>query len=219
MYPKGMSYSITENPGLYEIYTKYISIQKDVEEKISEYTKKINFKEKILGIHFRGQEQKYATGHSFPPTESQMFRYTDEIIKKYGIDKILLVTEDIDYLNLFINKYGSKVIYSDMFRTHKVNAYKIRPRKNHMYLLGREVLIDAILLSKCTGLLCGDSNVSEVARFMNNKNYKFIYKINNGINSNNPLIARHLYAFKKYLPPRYGGLIGKLSIIKNNISS
>jgi len=62
--------------------------------------------------------------------------------------------------------------------------------------------------------LCGDSNVSEVARFTNNNKYKFIYKIDNGINSNNPLIARHIYDIKKYLPSAFGGLKDKL-IIKN----
>jgi len=217
-YPQGMSYCITENPGLYRIYSKYIALQKDVVKKIDEYCRQIGFQDKILGIHFRGQEQKYATGHSFPPTEAQMFRYTDEIIQKYGIVKIFLVTEDQDYLNLFVKKYGDKVFYTDMFRTHKVNAYKLHPRNHHMYLLGKEVLVDAVLLSKCTGLLCGDSNVSEMARFLNNKKYKFIYKIDNGINSNNPLIARHLYAFKKYLPSAYGGLKDKLTIIKKSSS-
>ncbi|MEK7106406.1 MAG: hypothetical protein AAB895_03540, partial [Patescibacteria group bacterium] len=216
LYPKGMSYSITENPGLFKIYSDSISLQSDIHKKVADYSKQINFKDKVLGIHFRGQEQKYATGHSFPPTERQMFRYTDEIMRKYQTTKIFLVTEDIDYLNLFIKRYGDRVYYSDMFRTRKVNAYKLRPRKNHMYLLGKEVLVDAILLSKCTGLLCGDSNVSEIGRFLNNNKYKFIYKIDNGINSNNPLIARHLYAFKKYLPPAYGGLKDKLTIIKNN---
>jgi len=214
LYPGGMSYSITENAGLFKIYSKYISLQPDVENKVATYSKIINFKQGVLGIHFRGQEQKYATGHSFPPTEKQMFRYTDEIMQKYKITKIFLITEDIDYLNLFIKRYGDRIYYSDMFRTRKVNAYKLAPRKNHMYLLGKEVLIDAILLSKCKGLLCGDSNVSEMARFMNNKKYQFVYKIDNGINSNNPLIARHLYAFKKYLPSTYGGLIDKLNIIK-----
>lgn len=215
LYPKGMSYSITENPGLYGIYTKHISLQNDIQAKIKSYTQQINFQDNVLGIHFRGQEQKYATGHSFPPTEEQMLRYTDRILQKYKISKIFLVTEDIDYLNLFIKRYGDKVYYTDMFRTRKVNAYKIRPRKNHMYLLGKEVLVDAMLLSKCRGLLCGDSNVSEIATFINHQKYQFHYKIDNGINSSNPLIARHLYGIKKYLPTRYGGLKDKLIITHN----
>jgi hypothetical protein len=215
-YPEGMSYNITEIAGLSSIYSKYIVLQKDIVKKIDEYTRQIGFQDKILGIHFRGQEQKFATCHSLPPTETQMLHHTDEIIQKYGISKIFLVTEDSDYLKLFVNRYGDKVFYTDMFRTHNANAYKINPRNQHMYLLGRDVLVDTVLLSKCTGLLCGDSNVSEVARFMNNMNYKFIYKIDNGINSSNPLIARYLYAFKKYLPSAYGGLKDKLIIIKKS---
>lgn len=213
LYPRGMSYSITENPGLYQIFQKNISLQPDVKAKIASFTGKINFNQ-ALGIHFRGQEQKYATGHSFPPTEAQMFRYTDAIMAKYHLNKIFLVTEDSEYLKIFIRRYGDQVIYSDMFRTHGVNAYKLRPRPNHMYLLGREVLVDAYLLARCRGLLCGDSNVSEIARFINHGKYRVIYKIDNGINSSNPLIARHLYGLKKALPSQYGGLTDKLTIIE-----
>lgn len=216
LYPRGMSYSITENPGIFQIYSKYISVQPDIEKIVSEYAKKINFKEGVLGIHFRGQEQKYAPGHSFPPTVKQMFSYTDQILHKFNINKIFLVTEDSSYLKLFTHRYGDKVYHTDMFRTHGVNAYKLRPRAKHMYLLGREVLVDTILLSRCRGILCGDSNVSELARFINNGKYQFIYKIDNGINSNNPLLARHLYALKKYLPPSYGGLKDKVTVIRKD---
>ena len=47
-------------------------------------------------------------------------------------------------------------------------------RKNHKYLLGYEVLRDAYTLSKGVALVCGYSNVSNVAMLWNNNKYKKI---------------------------------------------
>ena len=212
-YPASFGCSITQINGLYEgIYKKYIFFQDHVEELVNEYSK--DFNGKILGIHFRGQEQKIAVGHSFPPTEQQMIKYTDQIIEKYNIDKIFFVSEEQGYLDLFIKRYGDKILYTNSFRTYEVNAYNLSPREKHRYLLGLNVLVDACLLSMCTGLLCGDSNVSEFSRFINNKKFEFVYKVNNGVNSSNPMIARHLYKIKKLLPTYLGGLSDVVSICK-----
>ena len=215
-YPVSMGYNITEIEGISEIYKKYIFLQPYVEELIDSYVKKFDFNDKVLGVHFRGQDMKYAPGHPFPPTEKQMLDRTDEILKKYNLEKIFVVTIIQEYNDLFIKKYGDKIIYTDSFRigTHKKNVFNLSPRENHLYLLGLEVLIDAFLFSKCTGILCGDSNISEFARFINPK-FKFVYKIDNGFNSENALIARHLYSIKKLLPPFLGGLSDKITIEEN----
>lgn len=205
-YPSSMSYSITEIDGLYdEIYRKYIFLQSYVQDYMIKYSG--SFNRRVLGVHFRGKEQNLVPRHSFAPTEKQMIKYTNEIIEKYDIDKILLVTEDQKYLDLFINNYKEKVFYTNSFRSYKINSYNVNPRENHRYLLGLEVLIDAQLLSMCCGILCSDSNVSEYAIFINNKEYEFIYKIRNGINSKNLYLARYLYKIKKMLPPNLGGLL------------
>jgi len=210
-YPASMGYCITQINGLYEeIYRKYVFFQNHVEELLKKYS--IKFNSRVLGIHFRGQEMKLTPGHSFPPTERQMIKYTDKIIEKYDIEKIFFVTEEQGYLDLFIKRYGGKVFYTDSYRTYDVNAYNLNPRENHRYLLGLNVLIDACLLSMCNGILCGDSNVSEFARFINNKKFEFVYYIDNGVNSSNWLAARYLYKIKKVLPPYLGGLSDKIVV-------
>lgn len=51
-----------------------------------------------------------APGHPFCPTIKQMFDMTDKIIEKFKIDKIYLATEQEEYYEAFINKYGEKIL-------------------------------------------------------------------------------------------------------------
>jgi hypothetical protein len=194
------------------IWKKYAKLQKHVEDEIEKYSSLIQGR--VLGIHFRGKEMNYAQLHWFAPTLEQMFRYTDEILEKYNIDKIFIVTEEKDYMDAFIAKYGDKVLYTNAFRVSKVNAYNLNPRKNHRYLLGLEILCESILLSRCTGLLCGDSGVSGNATRLGN--HEFLYYVINGKNSANRYIARYLYGIKKLLPKKFGGLLDEVKITFNN---
>lgn len=208
-YPSFMSCSITQVPELFDtVFNKYISLNDHV-KKIYLY-RKSKYLNRVLGIHFRGQEQKIAPSHSFPPTEYQMIKYTNNILSEYNINKIFIVTEEQRYLDLYVKNFNNNVLYNNSFRTYQKNAYNIIPRDDHRYKLGLEVLLDALYLSDCSGLLCGDSNVSEFARFNNNNKYEFVYKIYNGVNSQNALLARHLYRIKKHLPPHFGGLADKI---------
>ncbi len=205
--------SYLSNHGLFDYYQKYIVPRKEISDEIDSYYHALIEGRRVLGIHFRGYEQNIAQGHPFCPTTGQMLKLTDEIFDKYAIDNIFLVTEEQDYLDIFMKRYGSKVFFTPYYRTYKKNAYLIEsPRKGHVYQLGKEIMIGAYLLARCTGLLHASSNVSEFARFINRGNYLFRYEVKNGVNSDNPIIAKYLYNFKKLLPPRLGGLKNEVII-------
>lgn len=208
--------SYMSDSSMYQTHLKYIISQDRIVQKIDSYWSSFGLNNRVLGVHFRGKEQNVAAGHPFCPTKKQMYSCVDEIIKKYKINKIFIVTEDQDYLNSFVDRYGDLVLKTESFRTHKINAYKINPRPQHKYLLGEEVMIDSFLLSRCCGMLHSSSNVSEFARFINNNKFEFRYFIQNGVNSNNPVVAKYLYRIKKCLPRRLGGLLDKIGIYQNN---
>ena len=46
---------------------------------------------------------------------------------------------------------------------NNLDSFNIYPRKNHRYLLGEEILIETIILSKCQGLTFIKSNVISAA--------------------------------------------------------
>lgn len=191
---------------------KHIHLQDAVKTELKKYDH--FFDRRILGIHFRGKEMNVAQLHHFAPTVEQMFRYTDEILEKYKIERIFFVSEEKDYLDLFIKKYGDKVVYSDSFRVAKVNAYNLKnPRPQHRYLLGLDALIDAILLSKCNGLLFGASGLSQHSQRIGN--HEFVYHINNGINHKKWYIAKFAFRVRKLLPTKFGGLLDQVTITHN----
>ena len=119
-----------------------------------------------------------------------MINLVKKIIKKDKINKIFLSIEEKKYLEIFKREFPDKLIYiKSCYRSNKNDAFKIYPRKNHRYKLGREILIETFLLSKCDSFIYLNSNVSSAAMAFNfNKNQKR-YKIDNGFNSKNVFYA------------------------------
>jgi hypothetical protein len=160
----------------------------------------------VLGVHFRGQEQKTMPYHPLSPTNEQIFAAIELAIAEQGFRRIFLATEDLDYLELIQNRYGKVVFSMPHLRTRSpVNAYRISPRPMHRYLLGREILTDTLILSRCQGLVSSTSNVTEIARAINNGRFCLDLVIDNGLNVRNWRVARYLWDLKRILPVRLGG--------------
>lgn len=198
------------------LYKKYFAPKPDILEELKKYEKEFEGN-RVLGIQFRGKDMNVLQGHYFGATEKQMFKNTDEIIKKYNINKIFVATDEKKYLDSYKKKYGDMVFCADNFRIEKVNEFNINPRENHRYLLGREVLIDALLLLKCQGLLYGPSGIPWALKKLK-PDYEFTYEIINGTNSTNKYIARYLYRIKKILPKYFGGLQDEIKIIEYGVT-
>ena len=207
-YPAGFSFNVTSIRGSREAFDRHVEVLPDIEDSVRIWMEK--FGTRTLGIHFRGQEQNRAPEHPFGPTKRQILDTARRLIREGNFDRIFLVTEDQGYLDLFRREFGDAVIATDSFRTRSENAYRLWPRPLHRYILGREVLVDALLLSRCQALIASESNVSELAMLMNGGRYEVVWKIYNGLNSSNPLLALYLYLIRRALPPRLGGLPGKV---------
>ena len=189
-----------ENENISNLINEFIFIKKKF-IKISDNFKKKFFGKKTLGVHFRGTSYKQSPGHPLPATKGQMVRLVKKIVEKDNIDKIFLSTEEEDYLSLFKKEFSDRIIFlKSPYRSKKNDAFKIYPRLNHRYKLGREVLIETVLLSYCDSFIFLNSNVSSAVIAMNyNKNQKR-YKIDNGFNSKNIFISSVLWYLKRFLP-------------------
>ena len=140
-----------------------------------------------------------------PPSASLMIKNIKYLIKKFNYSKVFIVTEEQKYIEILKNEFKEKCIYFPSFRMQNEDSFKIYPRKNHRYLLGKEILIETLLLSECSGLTCVKSNVASAAIVLAKKKLK-LHEMFLGYNSRNIYIARWKWYLKVNLPL----LLGKI---------
>ena len=69
----------------------------------------------------------------------------------------------------------------------------------------RDVLVDVVALSRCGALVCGDSNVSLMAKVFADNPFRDLSIVDNGQNGTSRLIAHTQWYVKRILPSRLGG--------------
>ena len=199
------SYNIDKDQEISEILRNEIKINNYLKKSYKKVEKEIKNKN-VLGIHFRGTSYKRSAGHPLPATKKQMYEITKEIIKKNKLDKIFLVTEEQNYLEFFKEKFGNKVFFlNSSYRSDKNDAFKIYPRNLHRYKLGREAIIEAMLLSSCKYFVYLCSNISSASIGFNIESKQVRYEIDNGFNSKNIIISQFYWYIKKIMPKTFGG--------------
>lgn len=198
--------SINEDKELKNIFQKYILIKKNKLKVIHYLRKKLFEKKKILGVHFRGTGYKIGR-QPHPATIKQMVNRINKILSKENYDKIFLVTEDLNNFKAILAEFKNKVIYlNNSVRENNSNtAFDTYPRLNHRYKLGRDILIEACLLSYCDGYLDIRNNVREAAIAFNLNPDQKRYFIDNGHNSAYPVIGKYIWYIKSFLPKMLGG--------------
>ena len=198
--------SINEDKELKNIFQKYILIKKNKLKVIHYLRKKLFEKKKILGVHFRGTGYKIGR-QPHPATIKQMINRLNKILSKENYDKIFLVTEDLNNFKAILAEFKNKVIYlNNSVRENNSNtAFDTYPRLNHRYKLGRDILIEACLLSYCDGYLDIRNNVREAAIAFNLNPDQKRYFIDNGHNSAYPVIGKYIWYIKSFLPKMLGG--------------
>tara|TARA_Y100001970_G_C14258087_1_gene877131 strand:+ start:2653 stop:3669 length:1017 start_codon:yes stop_codon:yes gene_type:complete len=204
VFEKDMSINITDKK--IKNYLNKIKIKKNILKKTKIFEKNFFFKkDKILGIHFRGSTYKNARGHAFPLTPQLMIKNINFLLKKFKYNKIFIVTEEDKYLKILQKEFKDICISYPSFRMNNIDSFKIYPRMNHRYLLGEEILIETLLLSKCDGLTFIKSNVISAAINFSKKKQN-LHETFLGLNSRNRFVSKYLWKIKSKLPSSLGGL-------------
>tara|TARA_B100000787_G_scaffold169890_1_gene162745 strand:- start:2420 stop:3463 length:1044 start_codon:yes stop_codon:yes gene_type:complete len=195
-----------------KIFNKYIKIKKNfIREKDIFYSE--NFKNlNVLGVHFRGTDYKNRERHPYPATKKQITDIIDNLNSKYKYDKIFLVTEEKSHLDYLKKRYTNLIYFSKIF-TKKKQIFFERFTNNIRYKIGRENLIDMLLLSSIKHVVGVDSNLISTSKYISKKKIIF-FKIENGYNSKNIFIASFKWYLKSLLPKALGGLDYKIKKIK-----
>lgn len=168
---------------LFGLVSQYIHFQPELQRELdnwySEMKRKYN---RILGIHVRGTDM-YVAGkqHNKPSSKLVDLTLIQDTMKKNNMDGVFLCTDDVNVVNKFQKFFGEKLFVTNSVRQVEGKREGIHfdkslgnGRGNHRYLLGKEVIIDMYLLSKCNVLMCGPSNVAFAAIIYNNNAYEDI---------------------------------------------
>jgi len=162
---------------LSRLIEKYVKIRPDVLDK----TNKEILKHKTLAVHCRRSEFHLLAANVALQYENET--YFDKVMKIFNegdCEKIYLATEESEIVNYFKERIPDKLIYQDCYRILRhespfQGAFKGLPRDKHFTLHAQEVFIDAYNMSKCDSLMCGISNVSNGALYMNGRKYNNLY--------------------------------------------
>ena len=196
--------NIVANKKFRKLGKKYFKIKKKFIEEANKFCKE-KLKDKTLAIHYRGTSYKTSANHPFPSTHSQTIKYTKYLLKKYKYKKIFLCTEDLGFFKEMHNSFKKNLYFINTYRSKKNDAFKIFPRKNHRYNLGKEILLEALIISKCEGFLHTKTNVSEFVKFLDEKNKIKYFTLYNGFNTSNEYLAPYMWHYKNLAPKFLGG--------------
>lgn len=188
-HPYGYELQQNEIERLGKIYKKYICLNKNTQEYIDKNINRIMNNGRILGVHARGTDFKKGFKNHPKVISSDMYIENARALFETGnYDKIFIATEDINILNSFIGAFKDKLLYyDDVFRASgDIGPHSTESnRPLHHYKLGLEVLRDVYTLAHCDGLVCGLSQVSFAARYVNialGRKFDEVIVLNNGIN-------------------------------------
>ena len=106
----------------------------------------------------------------------------DEVLTSQEFQKIYLATEDAGIYQELCNRYGEKIVSMDVERyitdqTENINDISVKKSTNK-YQMGKDYLINILVLSKCDYLLAGNAGGSQGALlFRDTKSAKYIFDL------------------------------------------
>ncbi len=164
---------------LQQYIRKFCKIKQELLKEFEKKAKELNLKE-CIGIHIRGTDMKNTPEHPIPMSIEKIIDLLEKI-QKNDAKKIFLCTDEENIVNMLKEKFKDRLIVNDVYRSQDglegihLEHKKHTIRKFHSYLLGKEVLKDAYLLSKCDVLIHGNSNVAYAAIVMNKNKFTNIF--------------------------------------------
>jgi hypothetical protein len=159
---------------LHNSINRFLKIKPEIIESLNDEIKSF----KTLGVHCRRSDvERHHPEFAFIKNTEDFFNKTMMVFHNNGYEKIYLSTEETEIFQYFKDRVPEILLYQECFRIDRNDdhRYITNDRNNHRYLMGKEVLIDSLNLSKCDSLLCGISGVSYGAIFFNGNKYNNVY--------------------------------------------
>lgn len=144
-----------------DIIDKHTKFKKEILNTVDKFFDEKMKGYRILGIHKRGTD---ISEHHTKIDIDNYFYEIDLILHDYDI--ILLCTDEKEVIDIFKNKYDNIIVFGCETLSDNSNIPSFKYRKDG-YLMGFEVIVESLLLSKVDFLLKTNSNVSNFSLLYN----------------------------------------------------
>jgi len=159
----------------HQIITRYIVLKPDLQQAISEFALK-NFQTHTIGLHIRGPgrtdggtpelRRKFPCEYGVP--FEQYFKFVDEYLFSHPEARILICSDSSYVVYKVKQRYGSKVFSYPSTRSKFGEVHVLDHPENNgtsfpKYKLGKDVIVDAYLLSQSDHFIHGNSNIVNFA--------------------------------------------------------
>ena len=150
------------------IINKYLNFRPHILNKVNEFYNQYFSPNNTVGIHIRGTDSFFDKGRPNLPLS-----YYENLIseKLLYFDKIFVATDTIGVIERLESKFPDKIISYNSFRMDVADLNKVSLHEtvhNSFNIdFGEEVLIESILLSKCSLLIRQQSNISTFSILLN----------------------------------------------------
>ncbi|EDO47981.1 predicted protein [Nematostella vectensis] len=148
---------------------KYIRVQKDIEDTANEYYNNNIKGYNVLAVHVRGTDHYTETENGKLLPISLWIEKAKQVYSTLSSPKkIFIASDNIEVIHSLLKQFGSKtVLFTKAYRAKKYHGQAVHDSGLDPYKLGSQVLVDILLMSKCTVFLHSESSVAALVAYFN----------------------------------------------------
>lgn len=149
-----------------ELIQKYVKIKPDIVHEVDKFVEDSFGSDYILGIHYRGTDKFTWNEADFVSYEQTLKAIEDHLEEvKPASYKIFIATDEAAFLAYMQNRFPDKVVYQESQRS--TDNRPVHYGSSDPYRIGREALVDSLLLSRTDYLIRLFSNLSVCSCYFN----------------------------------------------------
>ena len=175
---------IIEDKGIMDA-SRMCPVKQYIKEIVDKKYRELFLGKTVLGVFIRGTDyvKLRPKGHAQQPDIESVVSKIQDFLNQYPIEKIFVVTEDLDYYHILQNQFGEMVFSSDNYfiSNYNGNQYVGAAFKNDSYERGLNYLIRILLYGLCDYSIAGITNGSVVANILREKEPQESYWFDLGV--------------------------------------
>lgn len=160
--------SLISRQRAYELIQKYVKVKPEIASEIDQFVNEYFTAPFVIGVHYRGTD-KITTGEAGFVSYDTIIQKVVEVVKEYDLTdyKVYVATDETNFLNYIQRHFPEQVVYQEATRSSTKTPIHLKSK--NPYQIGKEAVIDALLLSKCDYLIRTSSNLSQASTYFNPK--------------------------------------------------